>query len=227
MDHTTSDQMIELTTHRGTRVQMIQHPDFGMTCYMDELVQSSESDEAVYHQALVSGAMRSVPHARRALILGGGEGATAREVLRSTFIEHVDMVEWDRDVIALFRDQYPQWGKFAWTDPRLHLHTEDAFTFVETLVTPYDVIVVDLFDPEEGDLPRWVGLVRALERILAPNGAIVMYTGMYELAVLKTVYDLLSETVNCLPNHSRVPYRVAIPSFEGESTFLLFRPPWI
>lgn len=217
----------ELTTHRGTHVQMIHHPDFGVTCYMDGLVQSSEFDEAVYHRTLVSGAMRSVPHARRALILGGGEGATAREVLRSTFIEHVDMVEWDRDVIALFRDQYPQWGKHAWSDPRLHLHTEDAFSFVETLLTPYDVIVVDLFDPEEGDLPRWVGLVRALERILAPNGAIVMYTGMYEPAVLKTVYDLLTETVSCLPNHARVPYRVTIPSFEGESTFLLFRPPWV
>lgn len=212
-------------THRGTHVQMIQHPQYGMTCYMDGCIQSSEADEKAYHQGLVGFALLSVPHATTALILGGGEGATAREVLRSRKITRVDMVDWDKDVVELFRTRYPQWGDGAWSDPRLVLHTEDAFSYVKTLPDhSYDVIVVDLFDPESSDVDRWAGLVREAERLLRPRGSLVLYTGMYPTDGIRPFYAQLSAaTSDCFPNYERIPYRVTIPSFEGDCTFLLFR----
>ena len=120
-------------TQRGTLVEMKQTAVYGMACYMDGQLQSTEADEKAYHEGLVGMALLSVTstasHPLNVLILGGGEGATAREVLRSRAVHHVDMVDWDEEVVRLFQKSYPQWAQGAWSDPRLHLHFEDAFSF--------------------------------------------------------------------------------------------------
>jgi spermidine synthase len=61
------------------------------------------------------------------MIIGGGEGATAREVLKWPDVEQVDMYEWDKDVVSLFSTKYPQWAKGAWENPKLSIHYEDIF----------------------------------------------------------------------------------------------------
>jgi hypothetical protein len=116
-----------IITHRKTHVEMIHRPDWGVACYMDGDIQSCELDEALYHESLVHPVMSSVVRPKRVMIVGGGEGATAREVLKWPSVEHVDMYEWDEDVVRLFQMKYPQWAKGAWDDPRLHLHFEDIF----------------------------------------------------------------------------------------------------
>ena len=64
------------------RVAIVEFEDLGKALILDGKVQSSLYDEFIYHESLVHPAMITHPNPRRVLILGGGEGATAREVLR-------------------------------------------------------------------------------------------------------------------------------------------------
>ena len=66
-----------IITHRGTKVDMVEQADGTIACYMDDEIQSSESDEALYHEALVVPVMEAAKKRSRVMIVGGGEGATA------------------------------------------------------------------------------------------------------------------------------------------------------
>jgi len=233
----------QCTTEKGTRVEMISRPQWGLACYMNGEIQSCEADEAVYHETLVQPAMvhATVPP-RRVLILGGGEGATAREVLKWPSVERVDMYEWDEEVTTLFRERYPQWAKGAWDDPRLVLHHQDVFSVFQGGVyppVPYDVIVVDLFEPtsEEGDR-MWVLFTRLASNWLAEGGSLVMYAGVRNL--FRDVHPaeewLTEERVhayeeqyhmqlsNILARREVYSYKVYLPSFLGEGMFLMLTP---
>jgi spermidine synthase len=223
-----------ILTHRGTKVEMVDRPEWGIACYMDNLIQSATIDERIYHESLVHPAMLSVTERRRVMIIGGGEGATAREVLKWPGVFQVDMYEWDEDVVNLFKNKYSQWAKGAWDDPRLHIHAEDIF---ETIKTPpmvynrYDVIIIDLFEPCEENYSQWVTLINSLHNWISIDGSIVMYAGM-RYAEKPSPYKKVIDLINLRPVHvlrdltfnkEIVPYKVYIPSFSGESVFLLLK----
>ena len=220
-----AEQLDAVTTNRGTFLEMIYRPNWGIACYMDNAVQSCEVDESLYHESLVHPVMSSRP-AYRVMIIGGGEGATAREVLKWP-VKEVDMYEWDKGVVDLFKLKYPQWAKGAWDDKRLTLYHYDIFKMIS--VTPlhqYDVIIIDLFDPDESNLPQWSMLLHHIKKWLSPHGRIVIYSGIRNVLVQKQGYHVLNDMISVeLPELEVTPYKVFIPSFSGESTFLLLAPP--
>ena len=189
-----------IITHRNTNVEIVDRPNWGLTCYMDNCIQSCLSDEKIYHEALVHPVMSH--SVKNVLIIGGGEGATAREVLKWP-VENVDMYEWDRDVVELFK-KYPQWAKGAWDDPRLHIFYEDVFEL--EYVKKYDAVIIDLFEPD-------YKMSQLLKKVTCSN--IIMYAGM-------------NYTHNQIINQGNMwrgisldtTYKVYIPSFLGEAVFL-------
>lgn len=217
-----------IVTKRGTRVEMIQRPKWGISCYMDNAIQSCELDESLYHESLVHPGMFSVIRPKRVMIIGGGEGASAREALKWPSVERVDMYEWDQDVVQLFQSTYPQWAKGAWDDPRLHLHFEDIFKIIDQKpAETYDVIIIDLFDPEESNRELWKHLLQHITNWAKPTGSIAMYAGMRSRIQAEQPYQMLTEILLSLSDTNVMfyriitPYRVFIPSFLGEATFLL------
>lgn len=212
-----------LTTHRGTRVSMIKCPTWGMTCFMDDTIQSCEMDEEFYHHMLVFPAMHTKKDAKRVMIIGGGEGATAREVLKWCSVEHVDMYDWDKDVVELFQTSYPQWAKGAWTNPKLHLHFDNIFDIISTPPDElYDVIIIDLFDPEESNRLQWAYLFEHLSLWAAPRATIVMYAGMMMKDESVHPYQMLCHMIGQqLKNKDISPYMVPIQSFMGDAVFLM------
>jgi spermidine synthase len=229
-----------ITTHRGTKVEIVERPKWGLACYMDNSIQSALIDEKIYHEALVHPVMTSVniKECKRVMIIGGGEGATAREVLKWQNVETVDMYEWDEDVVRLFKEKYPQWAKGAWNDPRLKLHYHDIF---KVITSPprnedkYDVIIIDLFEPCEENKQLWITLIKSLHKWITNNGSIVMYAGMRNILEKEQPYQKLInmiEYTEVAPNYTIrdlslykeiIPYRVWIPSFSGESMFILLK----
>jgi spermidine synthase len=219
-------------TKRNTHVEMVERPHWGVACYMNNAIQSCELDEAIYHEALVHPAMASIYQPKRVMIMGGGEGATAREVLKWPTVEQVDMYEWDQEVVQLFQRKYPQWAKGAWDDPRLTIHHHDM---MEVIQTPpdrlYDVIIIDLFDPCEEDHALWTTLFQHLPNWVTMDGSIVLYAGMrcitQPIQPYQYLLHLLDESPLYHMKHDTrgevIPYRVFIPSFLGESTFLLLK----
>lgn len=98
--------------------------------YLDGRLRVSGGEERRYHEALVHPAMNG-PHAR-VLILGGGDGLAAREVLRYPGVHQVDEVELDAGVVRLAR-QDPALSRLnghAYDDSRLRVVTADAFDWL-------------------------------------------------------------------------------------------------
>jgi len=74
-------------------VEIIETAGFGRALVLDGRIQSTEADEFIYHESLVQAAMMTHPAPAQVLIAGGGEGATARDVLRHSSVEKVVMVD--------------------------------------------------------------------------------------------------------------------------------------
>lgn len=121
----------------------------GRTLILDGNMQSSERDEFLYHEALIHPALLLVaaPGPRSVLILGGGEGATLREVLRYPSLEKAVMVDLDQQVVEACREHLPGHHAGAFDDPRCRLLFQDAEEFLKQTEDRFDAIVFDIVDP--------------------------------------------------------------------------------
>ncbi|MEM0318067.1 MAG: methyltransferase domain-containing protein, partial [Candidatus Nezhaarchaeales archaeon] len=132
------------------QVDIVETYSFGKCLFLDGKLQSCEYDEHVYHEALVHPAMMTHPDPKRVLIVGGGEGATAREVLRYPTVEKVVMVDIDGELVDLCRRYMPEWSQGAFEDPRLELVIADGRKYIEETGESFDVVILDLTDPLPG-----------------------------------------------------------------------------
>ncbi|KAF4747790.1 hypothetical protein FOZ62_012997 [Perkinsus olseni] len=139
-------------------ILLIQSKCFGRTLVLDNQVQSCETDEACYHETLVHPAMLAHPNPKRVYIGGGGEGATAREILKHKSVETCVMVDLDKKVVDFCREHMTQWNNGVFEDPRFTCYYEDAYQWlvenVKTDADKFDVIVMDICDPLDAG-PGW------------------------------------------------------------------------
>ncbi|MDQ0795438.1 polyamine aminopropyltransferase [Streptomyces sp. B1I3] len=147
--------------------------------YVDGRLRVSSRDEHRYHEALVHPAMKGTH--RRVLVLGGGDGLAAREVLRYPDVESVVVVELDPEVARLARTDPALSGLngHALDDPRLTTATGDAFTWLRDTRDRYDVVISDLPDPGITASTKlysaeFYGLVA---RSLTPGGRLAVHAG--------------------------------------------------
>ncbi|MGW3451488.1 polyamine aminopropyltransferase [Streptomyces sp. NPDC001076] len=151
--------------------------------FLDGRLRVGGHDERRYHEALVHPAMTG-PHAR-VLILGGGDGMAAREVLRHTGVDRVDIVELDAGLVRLARHDpaLSALNGHAYDDPHVRVFTADAFHWLREAprsgYSGYDVVIADLPDPGITASTKlysqeFYGLVR---RALAPGGRLVVHAG--------------------------------------------------
>jgi len=118
---------------------------WGNLMTIDGMVMLSEKDEFVYHEMISHVALFSHPDPARVLIIGGGDGGTAREVMKHSSVHHVDMVEIDKNVVEASKLHFPGVGDFK--NAKLHVHYKDGMEFLKNVCEPYDVIIVDGSDP--------------------------------------------------------------------------------
>lgn len=134
-------------------IQLIESPVFGKVLIIDGDVQSALKDEYIYHESLVHPAMLISKEPKTVVILGGCEGATAREVLKYKSVARVVMIDIDNDALLVAKEQLKEWHKGAFDDKRLVLINSDARKFIESELSPssVDVVISDLTEPfEEG-----------------------------------------------------------------------------
>jgi len=150
---------------------------FGRVLYLDCEPQSSEGDEHIYHEALVHPGMVAHGSPRKVFIAGGGEGATAREVLRHTTVEKLVMVDLDDGLVKISEKHLPYW-KGVKDDSRFTLHIGDAVAWLREHDDVYDVIIMDLPDCTNQThklyLPSVFELVRSR---LSPDGVVTSHAG--------------------------------------------------
>lgn len=142
-------EMKQLCEHRSAfqHIHIAQNPEVGKFLMLDGNLQSASADSFIYHECLVHPAMLAHPAPRKVAVLGGGEGATIREVLRYPEVEKVVMVELDPMVIELCRRHIPEMCGDAFEDPRLELIIGDAWDWLTRQKAEWDVIISDLTEP--------------------------------------------------------------------------------
>ena len=155
-------------------------PAFGRMLMLDGIVQSSEHDEFIYHEALVQPAMFAFGAARRVLVLGGGEGATLREVLRWPVVERALMIDIDGDLLTVAREHLSAWHRGSFDDARAEVRVADAVAFLASTDERFDVVISDMTDPVE-DGPSTFCFTReffsAVQRVLTPGGVVAVQAG--------------------------------------------------
>jgi spermidine synthase len=120
--------------------------NYGRILALDGAIQSAHDDEDMYHEMLVQPAMLRHHEPRDVLIIGGGEGATLREVLVHRSVRHVTMVDIDRELVELCREHLLSWHRGAFDDRRVRMVFDDGRKFVENDDRLYDVVIIDIVD---------------------------------------------------------------------------------
>ncbi len=187
---------------------------FGLVLVLDDRVQSASRDEFIYHEALVQPVMVAHPHPRRVMIMGGGEGATLREVLRHRTVEQAVMVDIDAELVEVCRQWLPSFHQGSFDDPRMRLVVADARTWLAGQPDgAFDVIVVDLPEPlEEGPALKLFTreMYEIIRRKLAPGGLMSVQSGSAGVAG-RLMPDIYCTLKSVFPRV--VPYVAFVSSF--------------
>jgi len=214
-------KLLETSATGFQQAALIKTSAFGEVLVIDGETQSSALDERFYHESLVCPALLAHRRPRTALILGGGEGATAREILNSKTIERVVMADIDHNILRFARKHLGAWHRGAFDDPRLRLLVQDAKKLVENTSLKFDLIYADLPSPiAHGPA---VGLYtlefyRRVKALLAPGGSFTTQAGpgtplQFELhAALHNTLKRVFRTVRS--------YTAFIPSYDMPWSFL-------
>jgi spermidine synthase len=191
-----------------------------MRLYLDGGLQFSTRDEYRYTESLVYPALGA--GARSVLVLGGGDGLAARELLRQPGIQKIVQVELDPAVVELARTTMRSANGGALDNPRVNVVTDDAMTWLRGPHSGvFDAVIVDLPDPDTPVLGRLYSteFYALVSRALAPGGLMVVQSGS-PYSTLIAFWRTIS-TIEAA-GYAVTPYHVYVPTF-GDWGFALAR----
>lgn len=204
-------------------VEILETLGCGRCLVLDGRMQSTEADDFIYHESLVHPAMLATPTPpNTVLVIGGGEGATLREVLRHRRVRRAVMVDIDQKVVELCRKYLPGMSNGSFEDPRTELRHEDAIGYIEATNMRFDVVICDLTEPlPEGPAARlysreFMGLIHSR---LTPAGIFAMQAGIakhQEIDIFATACTELRSTYATV-----LPYQAFVPCFGTPLGFVL------
>ncbi len=216
--HAITRTVVEAQT-KFQHVEIMETTSYGKVLVLDGRIQSSQADEFIYHEALVHpGMLATEGPARHALVIGGGEGATLREILKYPSIARAVMVDIDDEVVAICKKHLPEMHRGAFDDARAEVRAEDARAYLERTADRFDVITIDLVEPLE-DGPACMLFTKEFYTLvrdrLTPAGAMTLQAGMTKLGAL-AFYTSIHRTL-----------REVFPVVAGYQTFIsCFGTPW-
>jgi spermidine synthase len=182
---------------------------FGKLFRLDGHFMTSERDEFFYHENLVHIAALAHGGPERALIVGGGDGGSAEELLKHPSIRAVTIAEIDASVIDISRQHLEAVHHGALDDPRVSIRVGDGFQFVRESDEIYDLIVLDLTDPGGPSTELYTpDFYRACASRLTPSGAMTMHLASpvaHPARIRETLADLRRAFKRVTPYLTSVP----------------------
>ena len=149
----------------------------GNLMVIDGVVMLTENDEFIYHESIAHVPMQLLEKPERVLVIGGGDGGTAREILKYPSVKEVVMVEIDAGVVEAAKEFFPGLA-VSFKDPKLSLRIMDGAKFVkDSAGGAFDLVIVDSTDPVgPGEVLFSEEFYRDCGRSLKPGGALVAQT---------------------------------------------------
>lgn len=210
-----------------SNIHYLETLNHGNVLLMDDEIQLSTQDEYRYHEMLVHPAMKS-NHATnpRVLILGGGDGCAAREVYKWANVQDVTIVDYDEQFVTEFGKGYlAALNKHVYARDTLIYVCSDVIEYLNTTPPVYDVILIDLPDPDSQEMvDLYSNTIRLSKNVLKPNGVLGMHVGPALLnpnhkhwETIASFRDLLLHTFHGKDVKFNTCY---VPSFSNEWAFL-------
>jgi spermidine synthase len=128
-------------------IELLETYEYGKILVLDGKIQSSTVDEHIYHECLIHPALLAHPKPEKVLLIGGGEGAALREILKHKTVKRSVMVDLDEDVVKVSKELLPELHQGAFEDDRVELIIGEGRKFVETSSERFDVVIIDATDP--------------------------------------------------------------------------------
>ncbi|MFV1464024.1 MULTISPECIES: polyamine aminopropyltransferase [unclassified Phaeobacter] len=207
------DEMLYDSNTEHQRLKVFQNGQFGRVLTLDDVVQTTEGDNFIYHEMLTHVPILAHGNAKRVLIIGGGDGGMAREALRHASVEHVTMVEIDGGVVEFSKEYLPMLSDGAFDDARLNLVINDGALFMKENTEKFDVIIVDSTDPiGPGEVLFTDTFYGHAARSLTEDGIIVTQNGVPfmqgdELTGTLRAFQALFADASC--------YLATVPTYAG------------
>ncbi|RLF66710.1 MAG: spermidine synthase [Thermoplasmata archaeon] len=180
--------------------------DYGKALLLDGLFQTTEKDEAFYHELLVHVPMFAHPSPKNVLIIGGGDGGSLREALKHRV--HVDLVEIDEEVVEISKKYFffPDSGNFD-------LIIMDGFEYLKSIRKKYDVVIVDGSDPiGPAEVLFKDEFVKLIKKVLEEKGIVVLQSGS---PLLREEYCYFFKIYKTLKKYFKLvkPYFYFVPTY--------------
>ncbi len=197
--------------------------------YLNGHIQFSSVDEARYHEALVIPALEACSRPGDILILGGGDGMAAREVLKYDSVRRIVLVDIDAEMtrIGREREELTVLNNGALNSEKVEIVNTDAMKYVENSPDAFDAIIVDLPDPSSGALAKLYSksFYTLCARRLREGGVLVTQatSPFFALEAFWCIVKTIESAVNAesgLDGLNTVPFHVNVPSF-GEWGFVM------
>lgn len=190
--------------------------------YINNIIQFSSIDEYRYHESLAHIPLCFVRNKSSVLILGGGEGLLAREVLKHNDVSNITIVDLDKEVFSLAKDnkEIAALNNNALTNPKVNLVTEDAMQYLIKNQSLYNVIIADLPDPSNESISRLysTSFYKLILQNLTRDGIFV--TQASSVFHTRNAFWCIHETMKYSGFEYILPYHTYVPSF-GDWGFIL------
>jgi spermidine synthase len=199
-----------------------------MTKYKEDIrlflngnIQFSSLDEYRYHEALVHPAMTIPTQVQSVLVLGGGDGLAVREILKYDQVKSIDLVDLDPAItkLAIKNELLLKLNEHSLLNNKVNVMNQDAFSYLENSTSLYDVVIIDLPDPNNESLNKLYTNVfyRLVSNHLSDDGIMVIQSTSPLHA--KDSYWCIQKTV-ASENFYVDGYHINVPSF-GEWGFTI------
>ncbi len=184
----------------------------GRILTLDNVIQSTERDEYIYHESLVHVPLFAHARPKKVLIIGGGDGGSLREALKHPSVRQVTLVDIDGDVIQASKDYLPRWNA-GFSDPRANVIVGDGLAFVEKAKAEYDAVIVDSTDPVgPGECLFTEEFYSDIRRALRPGG---VFSAQTENPIImpEVVRDIYGKIKRVFPVAGL--YTAPVPTYPG------------
>jgi len=201
-------------------VDVVETRGHGKMLLNDGLIMVTEKDEFIYHDMITHVPLFVHPSPKKVLVIGGGDGGTAREVIRHPGVEKCVMVEIDEMVVNACIEHIPQ-TSCELKNPKVELIISDGVKYVEDAVKngeTFDVILVDSTDPIGPAQPLFgIEFYKNIYKALSPEGIVVSQgeSPFYQIKMQNKLVEILNETfpIVSIYNFNNLTYPGGLWSF--------------
>jgi spermidine synthase len=130
------------------RLEVYDTAQFGRLFRLDGRLMTSEGEEFFYHECMTHPALLAHPNPQSVLVIGGGDGGSSEEIFKHPSVKRIVMAELDPAVLEVSRKYLRNIHKGALDDPRLDVRLGDGMETVRNCTEKFDLIVLDLTDPD-------------------------------------------------------------------------------